>query len=163
MGLTRAAQAGIAHVPMCRPPLLRRAVFVTLALLAACTRPVPGVLTLAPAGMRKTGACTAHPDGTLSMQAGAAVDSVIYVDAGTVTITVTAAIASGDQPAPIEVWLAAHRIGGARVESTELQPYPFHAEARTSGPTALRLTFVDQPGGSAAGTVHVEKVVITEP
>ena len=136
--------------------------FAILLLLSACTRPVPGVLTLAPAGMRTTGTCTPHPDGTLTMSAGAAVESVAYVDAGAVTITVTAQSSSSESAASMELWFDGASVGTVRVQSTEATPFPFHVQARAGGPTAVRVVFAD-PSGSISTTLRLQKVVITEP
>src|SRR6266481_2816681 len=116
-------------------------VLLAVVALGACTRPVPGVLTLAPAGMRTTGTCTPHPDGTLTMQAGAAAESVVYVDTGTVTITVTAKAGAADNPPVVDVWLAGSSLGSAQIQSTEHHAYPFHALTHASGPTAIRVLF----------------------
>ena len=132
---------------------------------SACRRPPAGVLTLAPAGMHTTGACTAAADGTLTMARGATADSTIYVDAGAVTITVTAAPSSVDDHPQLELWLAGERIGAVALESTEAQAVRFSAQARTSSPTALHLAYVTEAGQSdrPAPALHVEKVVITQP
>lgn len=115
--------------------------------------------------MHTTGACTAAADGTLTMGRGATADSTIYVDAGAVTITVTAAPSSVDDHPQIELWLAGERIGAVALESTEAQAVRFSAQARTSSPTALRLAYVAEAGQSdrPAPPLHVEKVVITQP
>jgi hypothetical protein len=127
--------------------------------VGGCTRPIPGILTLAPAGMHTTGTCTPHPDGTLTMQAGAAAESVVYVDAGTVTITVTAKAGAAESPPVVDVWLAGTSIGTAQIQSTEDHAYPFHGQAHASGPTAIRILFT----GTSAAALEVEKIVITEP
>lgn len=134
-------------------------------LLAACNRPVAGVLTLAPGSMRTTESCTAHPDGTLTMPAGATASSEVYVDAGDVTVTVTAKVASGDHPPLMDVWFAGSSIGTTRVQSTAAAPFPFHARARASGPVAIRIAFSEEAGGNAAtdAMLHLDKVVITQP
>jgi hypothetical protein len=134
-------------------------VLVIVLAVGACTRPIPGVLTLAPAGMHTTGACTPRPDGTLTMQAGAAAESVVYVDAGPVTLTVTAKASVVENPPVVELWLAGTSIGTASVQSTENHAYPFHGQARASGPTAVRMVF----SGTSAAALDVEKIVITEP
>jgi hypothetical protein len=146
---------------------MRSRVFTIAALLAAsaCTRPVPGVLTLAPAGMRTTGACVPHPDGTLSLPVGATADSTVYVDAGDVTITVTAKAASDTYLPVLEVWFAGSILGSMRVPLPTLQPLRFHAHARSSGPTALRITLANPPDvpAPAGPVVDVAMIVITEP
>src|SRR2546428_14156197 len=98
------------------------AVAVILA-CGACTHPVPGVLTLAPAGMHTTGSCVPHPDGTLSMPAGATADSTVYVDAGGATITVTAKAGAAVDPPLIEVWFAGNRVGSTRVQSAAARAF----------------------------------------
>jgi hypothetical protein len=115
--------------------------------------------------MHTTGTCTAAADGTLTMARGATANSMIYVDAGAVTITVTAAPSSVDDHPRIELWLAGERIGAVALESTEAQAVRFSAQARTSSPTALRLTYLTEAGQSdqPAPVLHVEKVVITQP
>jgi hypothetical protein len=115
--------------------------------------------------MHTTGNCTAAADGTLTMARGATADSTIYVDAGAVTITVTAAPSSVDDHPQIGLWLAGERIGAVALESTEAQAVRFSARAPTSGPTALRLAYVTEAGPSRqpTPTLHVEKVVITQP
>jgi hypothetical protein len=115
--------------------------------------------------MHTTGACTAAADGTLTMDLGATADSTIYVDAGAVTITVTAAPSSVDDHPQIQLWLAGERIGAVALESTEPQAVRFSAQAHASGPTALRLAYVTEAGRGdrPAPTLHVEKVVITQP
>jgi hypothetical protein len=132
---------------------------------SACRRPPAGVLTLAPTGMHTTGACTAAADGTLAMAPGASADSTIYVDAGAVTVTVTAAPSSVDDHPQMELWLAGEKIGAVTPESTEDRAVRFSAQARTSGPTALRLAYVTEAGQSdrPAPALHVKKVVITQP
>jgi hypothetical protein len=142
-----------------------RGLATALLLASACSQPVPGVLTLAPAGMRLSGTCTPHPDGTLTMAADAIAESEAYVDAGTVTITVTAATSTTDHPMSVELWFAGTSIGSHRVPSTERIAIPFHGRTRASGPVAIRLlAHDDSPGGTAgAATLNVEKVVITEP
>ena len=144
--------------------VLVTAALVTVVLSAnACTQPVAGVLTLAPAGMRLGGTCTRHADGTLTMAAGASAESDVYVDAGTVTITVTAAASTLDQPTSIEVWFAGASLGSQPVPSAERTAIRFHARARTSGPVAIRLVVhATAPGSTAASpTLEVEKIVIT--
>jgi len=138
---------------------------IVLLLFAACTHPPPGVLTLAPAGMRTTGSCVTHPDGTLRMPADTTADSTVYVDAGTVSITVTAKAESTEHTPVVEVWLAGNTLGRARVSSTESQPFPFHAQARTSGPTALRISVSSESASPASSQAVVDlgKIVITEP
>jgi hypothetical protein len=115
--------------------------------------------------MHTTGACTAAADGTLTMARGATADSTIYVDAGAVTITVTAAPTSVDDHPQIELWLAGERIGAVALESSEAQAVGFSAQARSSGPTALRLAYVTEAEQSdrPAAALHLEKVVITQP
>ena len=140
-----------------------------LLLLGACSHPMPGVLTLAPAGMRTTGACVSHPDGTLTMPSGSTADSPVYVDAGGVTITITAQASSATPPSRIEVWFAGTSIGSARLETTEVRPLAFHVHAGADGPTTLRIGYrTDAEADAEASaevppTVHLEKVVITEP
>jgi hypothetical protein len=140
-----------------------------LLLLGACSHSLPGVLTLAPAGMRTTGACVSHPDGTLTMPSGSTADSPVYVDAGGVTITITAQASSATPPSRIEVWFADASIGNARLETTEVRSLAFHAHAGADGPTTLRIGYrTDAEADAEASaevspTVHLEKVVITEP
>lgn len=136
-----------------------------LLLLGACAHPLPGVLTLAPAGMHTTGACVPHPDGTLTMPSGSTADSPVYVDAGGVTVTITAQASSATPPSHIEVWFAGTSIGSARLETTELRPLTFHVHAGADGPTTLRVGYRTDAEASAdvPPTVHLEKVVITEP
>jgi len=138
---------------------------LAMLLFASCTHPPPGVLTLAPAGMRTAGTCSAHPDGTLSMGAAATADATVYVDAGPVTITVTANAVSTARAAAVEVWFAGATVGRMRVSATEARPYAFHAQPRASGPTALRIGVSSEPEAAAAtaALVDVAKVVITEP
>ncbi len=133
--------------------------------LAACRPPSAGVLTLAPAGMHTTAACVAQPDGTLTMPPRASADSMAYVDAGTVTITVTAAPSSLQQRPQIEVWLADAKVGTAMLQSAGSQSIPFHARARASAVTSVRLVYLTDAGDgeSTAPTLHVEKVVIRQP
>lgn len=142
-----------------------RSLATALLFASACSQPVPGVLTLAPAGMRLSGTCTPHPDGTLTMAANASAESEAYVDAGTVTITVTAATSVTDHPMLIELWFAGTSIGSQGVPSTERVAIPFHARTRASGPVAIRLIAHDDSAGGTAGaaTLNVEKIVITEP
>jgi hypothetical protein len=109
--------------------------------------------------MHLTGTCTPHPDGTLTMQAGAVAESVVYVDAGPVTLTVTAKAGAVENPPVVELWLAGTSIGTAPIQSTENQAHPFHGQARASGPTAVRIVF----SGTSAAALEVEKIVITEP
>jgi hypothetical protein len=132
-------------------------------LLTACTRPVPGVLTLAPAGMRTTGSCTANPDGTLTMSPGGVADSEVYVDAGDVTVTVTAKTSAADQPASMDVWFGGSCIGTTRVQSTDFAPFPFRARARASGPAAIRIAFAGTSDAPGNAVLHLEKIVITQP
>jgi len=143
----------------------RRILFTAALLLGACTQPGPGVLTLAPAGMRLGGTCTPHPDGTLTMAADASAESDVYVDAGTVTITVTAATGTPRQSMSLELWFGGTSIGSQSVGSIELTAIPFHARTRASGPVAIRLVAHEHSAGSAAASamLDVEKVVITEP
>ena len=132
--------------------------------IAGCRAPAAGVLTLAPAGMHTTGACSAQPDGTLIMAVGGSAEATAYVDAGPVTITVTVAAASL-RPARIEVWLAATTAGTAVLESSQPQALTFHTRARASGPASLRLTYGTEwaDRGESAPTIHVEKIVVTQP
>lgn len=135
-----------------------------LLFMAACRSPTAGVLTLAPAGMHTTGPCTPEPDGTLTMAAGASADATAYVEAGTVTVTVTAAPASPRRLA-IEMWLADAKAGRAVLQSPGLQTVAFHAHARAGGPATLRLlcTLDGDDHATSAPTIHVEKIVITQP
>jgi hypothetical protein len=145
----------------------RLAVLLCFAALSsnACRHPPVGVLTLAPAGMHTTGTCSAQPDGTLTMSPGASADSTIYVEAGAVTIAVTAAPSSLENHPQIEMWLADEKIGAATLESTEAQAVPFHMQARASGLTGVRLVYLAETsqGDEPAPALHLEKVVITEP
>jgi hypothetical protein len=115
--------------------------------------------------MHTTGACEAQADGTLTMPPGATADSIVYVDAGAVTITVTAAPSSLEHQPRIEMWFAGEKVGAVALESTESGPLPFHVQAHASGPTELRLGFLVEagPGDGLGPTLHVEKVVITQP
>lgn len=130
-------------------------------LSAGCTRPPAGVLTLAPAGMRTTGACTAKVDGTLTMTGAATAESVAYVDAGPVTITVTAQSLSAEAPAPMELWFDGAKVGSFQVSAAAPNAFPFHVDARDSGPTALRINLAAANNSPAA--VLLQKIVITEP
>jgi type 1 fimbria pilin len=143
----------------------RRLLIPAVLLVSACTGPVPGVLTLAPAGMRLSGTCTPHADGTLAMAGDCSAESAIYVDAGTVTITVTAAATSATHPLSIGLWLGGTNLGTHRVESTDRVAMPFHGRASASGPLPLQLlVHADTPSAAApAPTLTVEKVVVTEP
>ncbi len=135
-----------------------------LLFIAACRSPTAGVVTLAPGGMHTAGPCTPEPDGTLTMAAGATADATAYVDAGDLTVTVTTAPASPRRLA-IEVWVADAKAGMVVPQSPERQSLAFHAHARASGPTTLRLVCIlhgDEHGVSAP-TIHVEKIVITQP
>jgi hypothetical protein len=115
--------------------------------------------------MHTTGACTAQADGTLTMPPGATADSVVYVDAGAVTITVTGAPSSLEGHPRIEMWFAGEKVGAVALESTEAHSLPFRVQAHASGPTPLRLGYVVETGprDGLGPTLHVEKVVITEP
>lgn len=146
-----------------RAPRCLVAFVLLLPLGAACERTVPGVLTLAPAGMHATDNCVAQPDGTLTMPPGSQADAVAYVDAGTVTISVTAKASVNEPPALLELWFAGDRIGILSVERTESQPFVFHGRARRSGPTALRLAYPQPAAGHGNAALAVEKVVITQP
>jgi len=138
--------------------------FTAACFMSACTQPVPGVLTLAPAGMRISGTNTPRPDGTLAMAADCIAESEVYVDAGTVTITVTASASMPDHALTLELWFAGTSVGSRRVQSTDPTALAFHSRASASGPVAIRLVVhADPPGSTAAGMLEVEKVVITEP
>jgi hypothetical protein len=115
--------------------------------------------------MHTTGACTAQADGTLTMPPGATADSMVYVDAGAVTITVTGAPSSLDHHPRIEMWFAGEKVGTVALESTEVHSLPLHVQAHASGPTPLRLGYVVEAGphSELGPTLHLEKVVITEP
>lgn len=142
----------------------RRVLIAAVLLVSACTQPpVPGVLTLAPAGMRISGNATPHPDGTLTMADACAAEAEVYVDAGTVTITVTASASTADRPTSIELWFAGSSIGSQPVPSGARTAVPFHARAHSSGPFALRLLAHAVGGDPGAAALEVEKVVITEP
>lgn len=147
---------------MPRPNACRR-LAITLLVVSACTQPVPGVLTLAPAGMRTTGTCTPHPNGTLTMAAPATAESEVYVDAGRVTVTVTAASADPDQPLSIELSFAGTNIGTSRVQTSQPTAFPFHAQMRASGPVAIRLAVRNDAPAPSPAMLDVEKVVITQP
>ncbi len=152
--------------PRSEPSWRLWAAFTAAALaVCGCNQPVPGVLTLAPAGMRTTGACVSQRDGTLIMPAGATASAVVYVDAGTVTITVTGTPSSLAHPSQVELWVAGDRVGTLPLQEATAQALPFKIHARNSGPTALRIVYVaaDTTGGETAPTLHLEKVVITEP
>jgi len=146
-------------------PLDRRTAVAALAVLGlACTRPVPGILTLAPAGMRLTGTTTPHADGTLAMSVEATAAAAVYVDAGAVTITVTAKTAADDQPVLIAVWLAGTRIGTERVQKATAASFAFHGQARSSGPTPLQIRCsADGTAASPGNALEVQKVVVTQP
>jgi hypothetical protein len=113
--------------------------------------------------MHTTGACTPAADGTLTMPPGASAESMVYVDAGAVTITVTGAPKSLDHHPRIEMWLAGEKVGAEALESTETRSLPFHVQAHAGGPTPLRLRYAVEAGPGAGPTLHLEKVVITEP
>lgn len=144
---------------------LRNTLLAAAIAACSCSQRSPGVLTLAPAGMRTTGACVSEPDGTLSMPAGATVSAVAYMDAGAVTITVTGTASSLAHHPEVELWVAGDRVATLPLQSTAAQALPFHVRAQSSGPTALRIAYVtdNSTAGEAVPTLHLEKVVITEP
>src|SRR5579862_6320648 len=137
----------------------RRGLAVALLAVGACTQPMPGVLTLAPAGMRITGIATPRLDGTLMMADGCTAEAEMFVDAGTATITVTAAAAAADRAATLELWFAGSSIGSQAVPPGARTALAFHARAPTSGPFALRLVAHAAGGDPSAVAVDVEKVV----
>jgi len=147
----------MAMIPACR------VLIVAVLCVSACTQPVPGVLTLAPAGMRISGTATPHPDGTLAMTDGCTAESEVYADAGTVTITITASASVPDRPASVEVWFAGTSIGSQPVPAGTRTAIAFHARSHSSGPFALRLVAHAAGADPGAAAVEVEKVVITEP
>lgn len=155
--------SGQRHAPSRRR--LRNTLLAAVLAACGCSHGSPGVLTLAPAGMRTTGACVSEPDGTVTMPAGATASAVVYVDAGAVTITVTGTASSLAHHPEVELWVAGDRVATLPLQSTTAQALPFHVHARSSGPTALRIAYVTDNGtdGEALPTLHLEKVVITEP
>ncbi len=147
------------------PSCLWLALMAAALAACACNQPSPGVLTLAPAGLSTTGACTKQPDGTLIMPAGATASAVVYVDAGAVTITITASAASLAHRPQVELWVAGDRVGTLALEGTAAQALPFHVHTHSSAPTALRIVYrtADDAGDEPPPTLHLEKVVVTEP
>jgi len=139
----------------------------TAAIVAAvvgCTRPVPGVLTLAPAGMTLQGTTQAQADGSLLMDPGATAESTVYVDAGGVSITITAEAAAVGRSSDLTLWFAGGAVGTVHVQGSHPQQFPFQVHARASGPTALRIVIPPPAGAEANGpAVHVQKIVVTEP
>lgn len=96
------------------------------------------------------------------MSAGATAQSVAYVDAGPITITVSAQASPPESVAPMEVWFDGTKVGAVQVPGTTLTALPFHVEARASGPTALRIVFT-AAADKTNTTLQLQKVVVTEP
>jgi hypothetical protein len=142
--------------------LERAAAVAWLVVAPACARPQPGVLTLAPAGMHASAGCIANRDGTLDMPDAATADSVVYADAGPVTIAITAAAVAGT-PVSLALWFAGDKVGTTQAQPGAPQRFPFHLQVGSTGPTALRVAASGDASGQAAALLHVEKIVITEP
>jgi hypothetical protein len=97
------------------------------------------------------------------MSAGATADSVVYVDAGAVTIAVTAKVSAAERPLSVEIWFDGRSVGSTQVQSTSAQPLRFNAQVRKSGPKALRIAVRSASGATPADAIDVEKIVITQP
>ena len=103
-------------------------------------------------------------DGTLVMHPGATAESTVYVDAGSVRITVTAQAAPSSGPTTVELWFAGSQVGTVHLESTQAQAFPFQVQARASGPTALRVAVPSLPEAAPDNpALHLQKIVITQP
>jgi hypothetical protein len=125
------------------------------ALAPGCSKPPPGVLTLAPAMMSTSGATQGRPDGSLQLQSGAAAATEIYLPQGSTNLAITLA-ATADVAAGLQVWFSGSPI-------VDLPPL---AEGRVikeilsadrAGAYALRLMAT----GPAEGSVTVTKVVLS--
>jgi len=97
------------------------------------------------------------------MSAGATADSVVYTDAGAVSVTVTAKVSAAERPLSVEIWFGGESIGSTQVQDTVAQALRFRTRARKSGPKALRLTVRSANNTAPADAIAVEKIVVTQP
>jgi hypothetical protein len=124
-------------------------------LAPGCSKPPPGVLTLAPAMMSTSGASQGRPDGSLQLQSGAAAATEIYLPQGSTNLAITLA-ATADAAAGLQVWFSGSRIVEVppRAEGGVIKEI---LSPDRAGAYALRLMAT----GPTEGSVTVTKVVLS--
>ncbi len=124
------------------------------AMLSGCTKPPPGILTLAPGMMTTEGATQSHPDGSLVLEGSAAGSTEIYLPRGKTSLAVSLSVGA-DAPAGLTIWFDGRRIATAPPK-TETQVIREVLSLERGGVYALRLVAEGAPGTS----VVVTKVVL---
>ncbi|MBI3786100.1 MAG: hypothetical protein HY270_22160 [Deltaproteobacteria bacterium] len=140
----------------------RRALLALLLGLPACSQPISGVLTLAPAGMKYSDGCTANHDGTLEMPNGARAVQLAYMEGGAATLTATVRLVATDRPATADLYVEGDRVGHLDVTSKDDKSSAFQLVIAHSGPHAIRLE-VHREDQEPGPLVHFEKLVLTQP
>lgn len=130
-----------------------------------CQQPTPGILTLAPAGMRFGQTARPNPDGSLNLPAGGSADTTAYAAAGALTVAVTAASLPGAAAATIALHVDGVMVGSMAVSEASATTHDFVIDAARSGPHTLRLTVAvgDGVAPSAEPLLRLEKVVLHQP